>query len=267
MELEKKVGFFDIESTGTDTVKDRIVELTIIETSLDFIPGKRLTMILNPTIPIPSGASKVHGITDEMVKDKPTFAQYAAAILKYLSTFDYIATFNGKHFDVPMLYEEFGRCGLVWNPQPHFDASVIFKKREQRTLTAAYKFYCGKDLEDAHKSENDVLATIEVLRGQIEMYKLDQYIRLLGESDNVIEEPEELDKVLIYESKYDNEDKRLTFDGKIILNDDGVAVFNFGKWKDQPVANADLGYINFILMGDFPSQTKNVLRSLLNSKK
>lgn len=264
----KKILHFDIESTGLEITKDRIIQLSLITTDTTFnILEKRKKNFSNCGVPIHPKAFEAHKISEEMIKNEKPFASFAKSVLSIFDQADYIAGYNIKGFDIALLYEEFSRAGLEWIPKPAIDPGTIFKKRESRTLSAAVKFYCGKEMIDAHDAENDVLATIEVLRGQVERYGFDKYLIMLTEaSEHAPEGFQPLEEVLIKESCFDNEDSRLTFDGKIILNDDGVAVFNFGKWRDRPVSEADLGYINFIMMGDFPVQTKNVLRSLINKK-
>lgn len=235
---------FDIESTGTDVVKDRIVQLSMVKFDLNSfnILEKKKTLI-NPLIPINKEAEKVHGISDEMVKNSPTFKQLSKSVLSFISNCDYILTHNGKKFDILMLIEEFYRCELEWIPKPVIDTYVIMSNRLPRTLAGALSFYCGKQIENAHDAEADVLATIEVLKGQKNHY-------------------ENLD--IIEESKYSGEDKRLSLDGRILLSDSNEAIWGFGKFKDKKLNEADLGYINWFLTSDFPNNTKNVLRSLLN---
>lgn len=262
--MQQTILFFDIESTGLETSKDRIIELSLIKTDFSFtIIDKKKLRLSNCGIQIQRDAFNAHGISElDLISCHP-FSSYASKILSFIDSCDFIAGFNIKGFDIQMLYEEFSRAELVWNPKPIIDPGIIFKNKEKRTLGAALKFYCGKDIEGAHDAENDVLATIEVLKGQIEKYSFDDfYIKTEKGAEKC-----SLTDILISESKYDNEDNRLSWDGKIILGEDGKVKWNFGKFKGLDLNEADLGYINWFLTSDFPSQTKNVLRSLLNKKK
>jgi len=230
--------FFDLETTGTSISKDRIVQISMIKTneSLEILDKKKL--LLNPGIDIPKEASDVHGITNEMVKGKPTFKDYSPKVFGFMNDCDFIAGFNIKQFDVPLLFEEFARCGLIWKPNPQIDCSVIFKKHEQRTLSAALKFYCGTEMTDAHDAEADVLATIEVLKGQLFMYD--------------IKDP-------VLESNYDNEGEKLDIAGKIIMKD-GVEIFTFGKRKGLSV-KGDLRYCAWCLTAeDITFNTKYIIK-------
>lgn len=264
--IDKTICFFDIESTGIEITKDRIIQLSLIKTGLDLIPIEKKKLLLsNCNVPIHPKAFEAHGINELDLVGCHPFYSYAPKIKTFIDDCDYIAGHNIKKFDIPLMMEEFARSGIEWIPKPSIDTYVIMSNKQPRTLEGALKFYCDKEIESAHDAEGDVLSTIDILRGQIKMYSFDQFIRLLQEEDeNAKEEYQDLDSVLISQSKYKDEDKRLSFDGKIILNDEGKAVFNFGKFKDKELKEADLGYINFILGGDFPIQTKNVLRSLLN---
>ncbi len=264
--MNKTIIFFDIESTGTNVSKDRIVSICFIKTDINFEILEKKYFILNPEIQIPIGASEIHGIYDKDVVTCPKFSQYATKFLEYLNDSDYLAGFNSKQFDTPLLYEEFSRCKLEWNPKPQIDCSVIFKNREPRTLSAALQFYCGMEFDGAHNAENDVIATINVLSGQIFRYGLDCHLDIENDSDLILGW-KEVDKVLIEESKYPNEDRRLDFRGNIILDDNDVPIWDFGKNKGQPVKN-DMNYCNWVLTGvnEISSNTKNVLKAILNNK-
>lgn len=261
MENAKTIGWFDLETTGKNTSKDKIVQLSIVKTDLSLNKLESSKLLINPGILIPQGTIDVHGITNEMVTNKPKFDNYAPRLVAYFDSFDYIGGYNIKGYDVPLLHEEFSRCKIDWNPKPIIDPCIIFKKRESRTLEAALMFYCGKKLEGAHDAENDVLATIEVLLGQTFRYGFNDIFASESSLDII-----PVEKVWIEESKYEGEDKRLDFAGKIILNDDGVAVFNFGKYKDQNKSvKSDLPYCGWILgCDDFSANTKNVIRSIIN---
>lgn len=264
MENQQTIGWFDLETTGKNTSKDRIVQISIVKTDLQLNEIERSKLLINPGITIPSGASKVHGLYDKDVENKPKFDNYAPRFLTYFDSFTYIGGYNIKTYDVPLLHEEFSRCKIDWNPKPIIDPSIIFKNRERRTLEAALMFYCGKKMEGAHDAQNDVLATIEVLRGQTFKYGFDEIFA----SDSILDIIP-VEKVWLEESKYEDEGRRLDYAGKIILNDDGVAIFNFGKYKDQnkPVTS-DIPYCGWILgANDFTANTKNIVRALVESVK
>ncbi len=266
----KTICFFDIESTGLETTTDRIIQISLVKTNLnlDVLDKKKLNLS-NCGVPIHPDAFKAHKINELDLVGLYSFAQYSQKIYDFIQQCDFIAGFNIKGFDIQILYEEFARSGIVWNHNPAIDCGVIFKNREKRTLAAAFKFYTGNEIPDgsAHDAENDILSTIEVLRGQINKYGLDKVIKMvIQNNENKPDELiyEELDSILISESKYDNEDKRLSWDGKIILGEDGKAKWNFGKFKGEDLRVADLGYVNYILSSNIASQTKNILKSYLN---
>lgn len=249
----KTILHFDIESTGLEITKDRIIQLSLIKTDIELnIIYKKKKNFNNCGVPIHPSAFEAHKISEFSLESEKPFSLFAKNILSIFNDCDYICGFNIKGFDIQILHEEFSRAGLKWNPKPAIDVGIIFKNRERRTLAAGYKFYCDKEMENAHDAEYDVLTTIEVLKGQIEKYKFD----VLG-SDSV-------SSVLVLESKYDNEDQKLTFDGKIRMGKDGIPVWGFGKFVGKPLNDADLGYINWFLAGDFPSHTKSVFRELFN---
>ncbi len=262
----KTICFLDTESTGLEITKDRIIQISLIRTDSELnIQDKKKLLLSNCGVPIHPDAFKAHGISDADLVGKFTFQQYSNKIKTYLDECDYIGGYNIKGFDIPLLYEEFIRAGLIWEPKPIIDSCVIFKRREERNLKAAYRFYTGNEFGDglAHDAENDVLATIEVLKGQINMYDFG-WIRN-NETQEIEKDEIPIEEKLISESKYSDEDKRLSWDGKIILNEDGKAIYNFGKYKNLNFdVRTDLGYANWILNGDFPSQTKNVLKALIS---
>lgn len=240
--MDKTYLFFDTETTGVSKTKDRIVSLSCFKTK-DFLEiTDRRNILINPTIPIPKEASDVHGITDEMVKGRPPFASFAKHIHAYFSDC-VLCGYNSDSFDVVILSEEFNRCGYKF-PQDGFetmDGFTLFRKREERTLTAALKFYCGKIMEGAHDAQNDINATFEVMKAQMERYGLS--------AEQFIEEC----KV-----------ETLDLDGKIAMKD-GAAVYNFGKCKGQPV-RSDVGFAQWMLnpTQDFSTQTKNIVRALIS---
>jgi len=248
----KDICFIDIESTSTDPQTARIVEICIAKLKLD---GERIvkTHRIYPGIPIPPAATEIHGITDNDVKDKPLFKQLAAGILSFILGCD-IAGFNSNAYDVPLLLAEFERCGHTWNITKHnfIDCCNIYKIKEPRTLAAAVKFYTGKDLEDAHSAEADILATINVFQAQIERY--------FDVQENTIT-VEELDIFCNYGKK------RLDLDGMFAYREDGKTIyFTRGKYKDQN-ATVDSQYLLWICSekATFSSNTKMIARKIYDS--
>lgn len=246
LKLTKPLAFFDLETTGINIVTDRIVEISILKV---FPKGKEetKTMRINPTIPISPEASAITGIYDADVKDCPTFKEVANEIAKFFEGCD-IAGFNSTKFDVPILVEEFLRADVDFDIYKHklVDVQVIFHKKEQRTLSAAYKFYCNKELTDAHAAEADTRATYEVLKSQ-----LDKYSDL----------PNDVNEL----SKYSSHTTNVDFAGRIIFNDDGIEIFNFGKHKGVPVEEVlkkEPGYYAWLMGADFPLFTKKVLTAI-----
>lgn len=246
LNLTKPLAFFDLETTGINIVTDRIVEISILKVHPDGTE-ESLTKRVNPTIPISPEASAITGITDEMVKDCPKFAEIGNDLAKFLEGCD-LAGFNSNKFDVPILVEEFLRADIDFDIKKRklIDAQVIFHKMEQRTLSAAYKFYCNKELVDAHSAEADVRATYEVLKSQIEHYQ-------------------EIENDMNMVSKFSSHTKNADFAGRIVYNKDGVEVFNFGKHKGVPVEDVlkkEPGYFKWMMGGDFPLYTKKVLTAI-----
>lgn len=241
--MESNIIFFDLETTGVNVCKDRIVQISVIKTNPEFCILEKKKYLVNPTIPIPKEASDVHGITDSDVSDKPTFKQLAKGMYQYMISCDVICGFNSNRFDRILLSEEFSREKITWpTGQKFIDCYQIFSKREKRDLASALRFYSGKEIEGAHDAENDVLATIDVLEGQLFRYEL------------TLED-------IIKESSNENE---VDMDGKIILID-GVACFNIGDSKGKPVTS-DVKFAMWMLGKDFSSNTKNVIKSILNIK-
>ena len=247
LNLKNPMIFFDLETTGTNITSDRIVEICYLKV---FPNGNEesKTMRINPEMHIPEASTAIHGITDEDVADCPTFKEAAANIAKDFEGCD-IAGFNSNRFDVPVLIEEFLRAGIDIDltKRKFVDVQVIYHKLEQRTLSAAYKFYCGKNLEDAHTAEADTRATYEVLKAQLDHY------------------PEVLTNEVDFLADYSTYSKNVDFAGRMVYNEDGVEVFNFGKYKGIPVAQVlqnDMGYYGWIMKGDFALNTKNVLTKI-----
>jgi DNA polymerase-3 subunit epsilon len=243
LNLVKPIIFFDLETTGTDFSKDRIVEICYIKVYPD---GREVeyTMRINPEMHIPEGASAVHGIYDADVKDCPTFREVAREIANEFEGCD-VAGFNSNRFDLPMLAEEFLRAqvDIDLSRLRAIDVQVLYHKREPRTLSAAYKFYCGENLEDAHSALADTRATYNVLKAQLDHY------------DDMPNDIEALSK----ESSFTN---NVDFAGRIVYDENGREVFNFGKYKGMPVdavLDRDPSYYGWMMNGDFSLNTKQVL--------
>jgi DNA polymerase-3 subunit epsilon len=254
--LKNPLLFFDIESTGLNVATDRIVEISIVKVSPG-APGQPndveiKTRRINPTIPITPGAQAVHGISDEDVKDCPTFKQVAKSLAQLMEGCD-IAGYNSLKFDIPMLAEEFLRAGIEFDFRKRklVDVQNIFHKKEQRTLKAAYKFYCGQNLDNAHSAEADTMATYEVLEAQLDRYANDE------------EEPLQNDVAFL--SKYSCQTRFVDYAGRIVLNDNDVPVFNFGKHRGKPVADVlkqEPSYYSWMMDGDFTLDTKQQLTKI-----
>lgn len=251
MRFIKPIVFFDLETTGTSTTSDRIVQIAAAKLQPSLNGEIEIKKVLvNPGMPIPPGATKVHGITNEMVKDKPTFASYAKSLFELMSGCN-LAGFNIRTFDVPLLAEEFSRVGIDF-PEPgmcYFDSCRIFHSKEPRDLSAAVRFYTGSELTGAHDAGADVVGTIEVFRAQMKKYTE------LQDMDE-----KQLDLFCTGGKNV------LDLAGKIAINDDGVPVYTFGKAIGKPVSS-DKGFGEWMLKGDFNTDTKNVLKKLLYAKK
>ena len=246
LKLKRPLLFFDIESTGLNVATDRIVEISMVKVMPD---GSRdvKTRRVNPTIPIPEAARAVHGISDEDVKDCPTFAQLAKSMMAWMEGCD-IAGYNSLNFDIPMLTEEFMRVGLdpKFRERNLVDVQVIFYKKEPRTLSGAYKFYCGKNLEDAHTAEADTMATLEVLESQLDRYP-------------------DLENDVAALADFTKRQKMLDYAGRIVLDEHDVPIFNFGKHKGRSVREVleqEPSYYTWMQNGDFTQDTKNVLTKI-----
>ena len=246
LNLQNPLIFFDLETTGVNASKDRIVEISYIKLMPNGTEVEK-TLRINPEMHIPEEATAVHGITDADVADKPRFKDIAKELARVFEGCD-IAGFNSNRFDVPLLAEEFLRADVDvdFSRRRFVDVQTIFHKMEQRTLSAAYKFYCGKDLDDAHSANADTRATYEVLKAQ-----LDKYPSLQNDID--------------FLSKFSTHNRNVDLAGRIVYNDNNVEVFNFGKYKGIPVEEVlktDSGYFGWILNGDFPQNTKKVLTNI-----
>ena len=261
LNLEKDLVFFDIESTGADVVKDRIIQIAMIKYTKEGTEPIELNLLMNPEYEIKPDAIKVHGITPEMVQDKPSFKEYALEIYDFLEDCD-LAGYNCNRFDIPMLIEEFARVGMNFSMEgrSRIDALQIFYKMEPRTLKAALKFYCGQSLENAHDAMADTKATAAVFMGQLDMYEGVDYI---DQDDQLIKAPIKNDIKAIHEFLDDN--KNVDFTGRFSRNKEGIIVFNFGTNKGQE-AYKNPQTLKWIINKDFPEQVKNIARAILNGK-
>lgn len=242
---DRNIIFFDLETTGTSITKDRIVQLSCIKVNSNFeIIEPIKDILVNPEIEIPKGASDVHGITNEMVIGKPTFKQYSQSVFNYFKDCN-LAGYNIKHFDIPLLIEEFFRCGIDFSISDKliYDAYKIFSTKEKRDLAYALKFYTGKKIEGAHNAVNDNFAALDVLKSQFFQYGLD-----LNTAHAEFKDENEVD---------------LT--GKLIKNENGDICYNIGKAKGVPVIK-DFGFGEWMLRGDFPRDTKNIIKTILYPK-
>ena len=247
LNLKNPLVFFDLETTGTNINSDRIVEICYLKVYPNGNEETK-TLRINPEMHIPEASSAVHGIYDEDVADCPKFKDVAKNIASDIEGCD-LAGFNSNRFDIPVLAEEFLRAGVDIDlmKRKFVDVQVIYHKLEQRTLSAAYKFYCDKNLEDAHTAEADTRATYEVLKAQ-----LDRYADVFENDINFL-------------SNYSCYSRNVDFAGRIVYNDQDVEVFNFGKYKGVPVKEVlqkDPGYYSWIMQGDFTLNTKNVLTKI-----
>lgn len=252
LQLSKPLCFFDLETTGINVTEDRIVEISILKVRPDQRQEK-YTRRINPTIPIPKQSSEIHGIWDKDVVNEPTFKELAQEIKDFFEDGD-LAGYNSDRFDIPLLVEEFMRTDVDFEIEKRktIDVQTIFHKMEQRTLSAAYKFYCDKELIDAHSAEADTIATFEVLTSQLDRYSnLENNIDYLA--DFTIQGGKSVD-----------------FAKRIVRNDKDQVVFNFGKHKGVPVEKVfekEPSYYSWMLNGNFPAYTKKVLRELFEAYK
>ncbi|PRY08922.1 DNA polymerase-3 subunit epsilon [Pontibacter ummariensis] len=255
LNLKRPIVFFDLETTGTDICKDRIVEISVLKVMPD---GEEIlkTRRINPTIPIPLESSLIHKIYDEDVKDCPTFKQIARDLDQFLRGCD-LGGYNLLRFDIPLLAEEFLRCEIDFDIENRHvvDACRIFHQMEQRTLSAAYKYYCNKKLDNAHSAEADTIATYHILMAQLDRYQ-DTPVEV---TEGVEEYPiqnnmEQLHKFTVQ--------KTADLSGRIVYNNAGQEVFNFGKYKNVPVEEVlqkEPSYYDWMMKGDFPLYTKKIL--------
>lgn len=247
LQLTRPIAFVDLETTGINISTDRIVEIAIVKILPD---GSRQVKrkLINPEMPIPQASSDIHGITDEMVKDAPTFKQAANELKQFIGNCD-LGGYNSNRFDIPMLIEEFLRIGMDFNIDGRklVDVQKVFHMMEQRTLSAAYRFYCQKDLDGAHSAEVDAVATWEVLEAQVERYP-----QIGNTVESIV--------------KFTGEDDIVDF-ARRFIKDKGVEIFNFGKHKGKPVVQVlkeEPQYYDWMMKGDFAMNTKQKLTEILN---
>lgn len=246
LQLTRPICFFDIEATGVNVTHDRVVEISILKVFPNGNKESR-TWLVNPEKEIPENVIAIHGITNEKVADEPTFKELAHHIHNMVKDSD-LAGYNSNKFDIPMLAEEFLRADIEFDfsKRKAVDVQNIFHKKEERTLSAAYRFYCDKDLTNAHTAEADTIATYEILKAQLDRYS-------------------DLENNIDFLSTYSNRFRAVDFAGFIILNDDDKEVFSFGKYKNklvEDVFDQDPGYYGWMQNADFPLYTKKVLTAI-----
>jgi DNA polymerase-3 subunit epsilon len=246
LNLKRSIAFLDLETTGINISTDRIVEISILRISPE---GKEEWFVsrVNPEMPIPPKSTAIHGIKDEDVASSPTFKEIAKNLVSYLEGCD-LAGYNSMKFDIPVLAEEFLRVNIDFNfkKRKYIDVQVIFFKKEQRTLSAAYKFYCDKTIKNAHSSKADTQATYEVLQAQLDIYT------------DLVNDVEKLSDFSAHNTSAD-------FIGRIIFDENGVETFNFGKHKGKPVEQVfkdDPAYYSWMMNGDFPLYTKKIITEI-----
>ena len=247
LQLARPIAFIDLETTGVNISNDRIVEIAIVKIAPDGTKQVKRKLI-NPLMPIPAGSSDIHGIIDDMVKDAPSFKQVANEVKQFMENCD-MGGYNSNRFDVPMLIEEFLRAGIEFSVEGRklVDVQKVFHLMEQRTLSAAYKFYCSKVLDGAHSAEVDATATWEVLEAQVERYPQ------IGDTVESI-------------VKFTGEDDIVDF-ARRFIKDKGIEIFNFGKHKGKPVTQVlkeEPQYYDWMMKGDFAMDTKQKLTEILN---
>ena len=247
LQLSKPIAFIDLETTGISITNDRIIEIAIVKILAD---GTRQVKrkLINPGMPIPAGSTAVHGITDEMVKDAPSFKQVANECKQFMDHCD-IGGYNSNRFDIPMLIEEFLRAGIEFSTEGRkfVDVQKIFHKMEERTLSAAYKFYCQKILEGAHSAEADAQATYEILEAQVTRYP-----QMGTTVDSIVQ--------------FTGEDEMVDF-ARRFIKENGIEIFNFGKHKGKTVEKVlreEPQYYDWMMKGDFAMNTKQKLTEILN---
>lgn len=262
LNLQRDLVFFDVETTGLNVIRDRIVQIALVKMHKNGKEPTELSMLINPGIPISEESMMIHGITPKDLANKPSFVQVAQKIWDFIGDSD-IAGYNSNRFDIPMLMEEFARVGMEFDTSKRrlIDVQRIFYKMEPRTLKAAYRLYCGKELEDAHDALADVRATIAVFKGQITTYEGKD---LLDEDGNAIPAPIKNDMQALHD--FTNDLNFLDATQKLRVQPDGKVVFNFGKYNGQSVKEIfakDRNYYHWIVEKEFSSQMKQIVKQMM----
>lgn len=261
IDLDRDLVFFDVETTGLHVIRDRIIQLAMIK----YKKGggtEDLNVLINPGVPISEESFRIHGISNDMVRNKPTFSQLASKIFEFIKGAD-LAGYNSNRFDVPILMEEMSRCGfdLEIDNRRLIDVQRIFYRMEPRTLRAAYQFYCNKEIENAHDAMSDIKATVEVLEGMLEKYKNSD---LSNEDGSIIEKPIQNNVKKLHE--FTNDVKILDATQRLKYNEQGEVVFAFGKYLGQLVGKTlyeDRNYFYWIQEKEFSFQVKELVKKLL----
>ncbi|HNM28026.1 MAG TPA: 3'-5' exonuclease [Saprospiraceae bacterium] len=266
LNLTRNIVFFDVETTGLNVVRDRIVQIALVKLFKNGDPPAEFSALVNPGIPISEEAMAVHGITPKDLANKPTFQQLAQKIWDFIGDAD-LAGYNSNRFDVPMLMEEFARVGMEFDVSKRrlIDVQRIFYKMEPRTLKAAYRFYCSRELEDAHDALADVRATLDVFKGQLTMYEGKD---LIDEEGDAVAAPIQNDIEILHQ--FTNDLNFIDVTQKLRVQPDGVVVFNFGKYAGQPVKEVLLkerNYAFWILEKEFSVQVKQYMRQMIKELK
>ena len=259
MKINKPIAFFDLETTGVNISTDRIIEICIVRVSPPNETVEVKTFRVNPGMPIPDQSSAIHGIYDKDVVDKPPFADIALQVSQFMKDCD-LGGFNSIRFDIPLLIEEFFRAGIEFDISKRklIDSQRIFHLMEPRTLGAAYKFYCNKDLENAHSAEADTLATYHILKAQIARYA-DKQVK---DAEGKVSVPIKNDMQVLHDFSVGN---MVDLAGRMVMSDKGDELFNFGKYKGMKVKDTllkDPMYYDWIMKGDFPQDTKKKLTQI-----
>ncbi|GJM61443.1 MULTISPECIES: 3'-5' exonuclease [Persicobacter] len=258
LKLNKPLVFFDLETTGVNITADRIVEYAFVKQNPDGSTEKLVSRI-NPEIPIPVETSLIHGIYSKDVKDAPTFKEVSKDLARFLEGCD-LGGFNIVRFDVPLLMEEFNRVGIDFDITKRnlIDAQKIFHMMEKRNLSAAFKFYCGKTLEDAHSAEADTIATLEVFKAQVEKYEGEEAFDMKGNLLGTIQnDMKVIDRI--------SSSNQVDLAGRMVYSEEGVPLINFGKHKGKPVEEVlkrEPAYYDWVMRGDFPQDTKRRLTQI-----
>ena len=259
IKINKPIAFFDLETTGVNISTDRIIEICIVRVSPPNETVEVKTFRVNPGMPIPDQSSSIHGIYDKDVADKPPFADIALQVSQFMKDCD-LGGFNSIRFDIPLLIEEFFRAGIEFDISKRklIDSQRIFHLMEPRTLGAAYRFYCNKDLENAHSAEADTLATYHILKAQIARYA-DKQVK---DAEGKLSVPIKNDMQVLHDFSVGN---MVDLAGRMVMSDKGDELFNFGKYKGMKVKDTllkDPMYYDWIMKGDFPQDTKKKLTQI-----